>query len=512
MKIGFIRPPHLLWQIIGTTSDNFLMPLNFMALAAFLREKGRDDEIKIIDCPPFSIGWKSLGKILQQEKFDIACVSGITIYVNEMTRLLKIVKEINPKTITIGGGIHYTALPEESLENRDLDFIVRGEGEVTLLELILELHKHSPNFYNIKGLAFRSNGGIVKTEPRELIENLDSLPMSAYDLVPVEKYNVKGARFYGGATMEHSRGCAFNCKFCACWPIMGEREIINGKEIIYPKWRTKSPERTVDEIEYLYKKYNKKVYLFVDNTFNFDSNWNREFSELILRKGLKIEYRAYVRPDLMLRDEEEGILGLMVKAGFNSALIGIERPDDIELKELNKDISIEQVKRLGYLVKKKYPQLFIMGTFITGIRSESKESFKKLAKSYLELNSIIGWVASLILTPSPGTLAWEEAKQKGWIEIEDYSQHDWFHPIMSSEYLSRKEIFQLNLNLISKRIAQPIFILKGLFSRSETKRKMFWNVFFTGFRIKFEIIKKGGNPFKITQEKFQMRKPTWYDS
>jgi len=86
------------------------------------------------------------------------------------------------------------------------------------------------------------------------------------------------------------------------------------------------------------------------------------------------------------------------------------------------------------------------------------------------------------------------------------------HPFMPSEHLSREEIFQLNLGLMKQRTAQPLWALRGLFSRNQYKKRMYWGILFTAFQIHFEALKKGGNPFKITSDKFQMRKPKWYDS
>ena len=509
MKIGFIRPPHLLWQPIATEGDNFLMPLNFLTLAAFLRERGIRD-IKIIECPPLRMGWRSLRRKLEEERFDIVGVNAITVFVNEEARLLQMAKEINPRTITIGGGIHFTAVIEESLENYPfLDFIVRGEGEETLYELIQELLKSNPDFSSIKGIAFRDNGKIITTEPRPLIENLDSLPFPAYDLVPARRY-AKGSAYFGGATIEHSRGCAYDCSFCSCWSQMGERKLVNGEEQVYPRWRTKSPQRTLEEIKRLYYGYGLKHYIWVDDCWNFDPHWTEEFCDLIIKEKLKIGWWAFLRADLLLRDEKLGILEKIVKAGLSHALIGVERPDAGELAGLGKAQNPDAVRELYAILKRKYPRVFRMGTFITGIRSESKESFEKLKRYLLTLD--VDYPSCHPLTPHPGTPVWKEAKEKGWIEVNDYSQYDWYHPIMPSEHLSREEIFQLNLDLMKQRIAQPLWALRGLFSRNPYKRRMLWNILFTAFQIHFETLQKGGNPFKITQDKFQMRKPKWYDS
>jgi len=512
MKIGFIRPPQFLWQTIATEGNNFLMPLNFVALATFLRERGIKD-VKIIDCPRLKLGWKSLRKKIEEEKFDVIGVHQITLFVHEAAKLLKMVKEVNPKTITIGGGVHFTAMTEESLENYPfLDFIVRGEGEETLYELIQELMKSHPDFPSIKGIAFRDNGKIIKTEFRPLIENLDSLPFPAYDVLPLDLYRMKGARgaVFGGVTIEHSRGCAYNCRFCSCWPQMGERKLVNGEEQVFPRWRTKSPQRTLEEIKRLYYGYGVRDYVWVDDCWNFDSRWTEEFCNLIIKERLKIGWRAFLRVDLLLRDEKLGILEKMVKAGLSYVMIGIERGDAGELAGLGKAQNPEETRELCTLLKRKYPRVFRMGTLITGIRSETRESFKKVKRYFLSLD--IDYVSCHPLTPHPGTPVWKEAKEKGWIEVKDYSQYDWFHPIMPSEHLSREEIFQLNLDLMKQRAARPTWALRGLFSRNQYKKRMYWGILFTAFQIHFEALKKGGNPFRITSDKFQMRKPKWYDS
>ncbi len=125
IKILFIRPPYHLWPIINE-SDNFLMPLSFPCLAAYLKERIENIEVKVIDCLPLKIGWNSLKSIIQDEKPDVVGVGDKVCYMHEGMKVVKMVKEINPKTITVAGGHFHSHLPEYSLKNyRDLDFIIR---------------------------------------------------------------------------------------------------------------------------------------------------------------------------------------------------------------------------------------------------------------------------------------------------------------------------------------------------------------------------------------------------
>lgn len=485
------------------------MPQSLPCLAAVLRKESFD--VRVFDCAPIKMGWKSLSNLLREEKPDIIGVGDSeSLYAHEAIRVLNITKEINPHTITVAGGAHFPNLVEDSLLNQPIDFIVKGEGEYTLLELAKAIRDGEQNFRNIEGIAFKEDNMIVETDPRPLIENLDELPFPAYDLMPMHEYGK--ARFLfspGGITIHHSRGCIHTCKFCVWWTQMADRKIIDGKNILRPRWRTKSVERTIDEIKILYYKYNKRYLLFVDDSWNIDSSWNEHFAEAFLKEDIKIRWYAFMRADLLLRDEKKGILKKLAKSGLSHISIGVERVEDDELKNMGKTCySRDMIKECMLMLKNKYPQIFRQATFIVGTRNESRESFFQQVKYAREIEP--DYPAFHPLTPLPGTQLWEEVQRENLLEVKDFRYHDWYSPVMSSRYLSREEI-QYLIYVANKQFASPFWIIKGLFSPFEYKRNLYIWWFLVMLKIFFDLAKKFVNPFG-SSEYTVLIKPKWYDS
>ncbi len=508
MKVFLIRGPRYYWPFINEY-DNFLLPQSLVCLAAVLKKAGID--VRVIDCAPLKMGWNSLKNLLQEENPDIVGIGDSeSLYSHEAVRVLKTAREVNPKVITVAGGAHFSNLIQESLQNFPIDFIVRGEGEYSLLELIKELEKPNPDFKKVKGIAFRQDGQIVETPPRPLIDNLDELPFPAYELVPMQEYGKAKFLFSpGGTTIHHSRGCTNSCKFCVWWVQMAECKICDGKVKYYPKWRTKSVERTIEEIKLLYYKYKKHFMVFVDDSWNVNSSWNKEFAERLLNENMKLGWFAFMRADLILRDEKTGIFKKLVDSGLAHISIGVERADNTDLKDMGKNCySSDMIRECMYILKHKYPQVFRQATFIVGIRNETKESILNQVQYAKEIDA--DYPAFHPMTPVPGTEVWREANEKGWLEIKDFSYYDWITPVMSSKYLSREEIEDL-VYWANRKFISFTWIIKGLFSPFRVKRNMYIWWLLVILRIFIDSAARFINPFKV-KEYTRLVKPPWYES
>jgi len=507
-KVLLIRPPRYYWPFINEY-DNFMLPQSLPCLAAALRARGIT--VRPIDCMPLKIGWKTLADIIKTEQPNIIGVGDSeSLYANEAAKLVVMAKQINPAVTIIAGGAHFSNLTQESLRELPIDFIVKGEGEETLVELTRELDKKTPYFHKIKGIVFKEGDQIIETVPRPLMDNLDELPLPAYDLMPMNEYGK--ARFLfspGGITIHHSRGCVSNCSFCVWWVQMAQRTIKDGKTVLSPRWRTKSVGRTIEEIELLYHAYHKRSLVFVDDSWNVDPAWNDEFAEIMIKKRIKLKWFAFMRADFILRDEKLGIMEKLVKAGLSHVSIGAERASIEDLNNLGKQCyDTDTVKTAMHLLAKKYPQVFRQVTFIVGVRKETKETMlqqltyaKQLRPDYPAFHS---------LTPVPGTKLWDEAKRNDWLEVTDFSFFDWSTPVMPSEYLSRYEIDKL-LYILNKRYTTPLWLLRGLLSRYPYKRNMYiWWVIVV-VKMAWDSIGRLVNPFRF-KAYTRLIKPRWYDS
>ena len=474
-KIFIVKPPRKVWPYLSE-EDNYLLPQALPAIAAAIREKISDVDIKIIDCLPYKIGWKSLKKIISKNKPDLLLLSeSELVWVNEANKLAVFTKKASPKTKIIAGGVCYSFLPEFFLRKYPIDYIVIGEGERTIVELLNEIirgKERSKILKKIKGIAYKNSNKVVITQHRELEPNLDNFPLPAYDLMSMGHYTHLRNIFHPGAvTVYHSKGCVNNCKYCICWVSNAKRFKKNGKIIYKPCYRTKSVERTIKEIELLYKKYGVRSIVFTDDIWNQDPEWSKQFAKEILKRNIKIKWFAFLRAETVVRDEKLGILDLLVKAGLSHAVIGVERLNDKEMRDLKRNSSKKITFQAFNILKRRYPQVFRQGTFIMGTRNENKESMIDLLKQIKKLD--IDMPSFSPLTPLPGTPLYEEAKKNGRIESENFEDYDWFTPIMSSEHLSRDEIEDL-MNYVNRKHFDLKKFLLNLFSPYAYKRKMYY--------------------------------------
>lgn len=517
-KVILVRPPRYLWPFINE-SDNFLLPLGLPCIAAAIRKGLPDIEIKIIDCPPLKIGWQALRKILEAEKPDMVGAGEEALYHHEAVKLFELVKEVNPAAITVAGGHFFSWMIEHSLNKFQIDVIVRFEGEETIVELI-KAFINNKDLSLVKGIAYKKDGQVFKTPLRPLVEDLDSLPLPAYDLMPMGKYSPFGYLWPQSATLEHSRGCVDKCNFCSLWTFWGrhKKADIEKEELeVMPRYRTKSVERTLEEVDIVYKKYNRRYIIWADPTFNVDPKWTNEFCEGLLKRGYKdLYWWAFLRADYLLRDEKSGILEKMVRAGLIHPLIGVERGCTEDLRKIKKSVyTRDLVKEVFLIFKKKYPQVFRQGTFITCLPFDTRESMLNLVKYAVEID--IDYPAFHPVAPVPGTLLYLEALKDNLLVEKDFKKYDWATPIMrSSNGLSTQEFARLNMELNKRYVlCRPHWLIRGLFSPYKHKRGLYWWFFRNTIKMMF----LGFKDTILRRKKFEgitgfmrLRKPEWYDS
>lgn len=517
-KVLLVRPPRYLWPFINE-SDNFLLPLGLPCIAAAIRASLPHISVKIIDCPPLKIGWNSLAKIIKDEKPDVVGAGEEALYHHEAVRLFQLAKDLNPQIITVGGGHFFSWMLEHSLRKYAVDFIVRFEGEETIVEL-LKAFDEGRDYSHLRGIAYKREGGVVQTPLRPLIQDLDSLPVPAYDLMPMGKYAPFGYLWPQSVTLEHSRGCVDKCSFCSLWTFWGRHnrtDIEKGELDVMPRYRTKSVRRMLEEVDIVYKKYQRRYIIWADPTFNVDPAWTDEFCEGLLKKNYKdLYWWAFLRADFLLRDERRGILEKMVRAGLVHPLIGIERGCTEDLKILRKSAyTRDLIKEVFGIFKKKYPQVFRQGTFVTCLPSDTRESMLNLVRYAVEID--IDYPAFHPVAPVPGSYLYQEARKNGAIAERDFRKFDWSTPVMrSNSGLSREELAELNMELNKRYVLyRPHWLIRGLFSRYRHKRGLYrWFFFNTMRMIFFEVRDKlfGRRKTDGATGFMRLRKPYWYEN
>ncbi|HMK56899.1 MAG TPA: radical SAM protein, partial [Dissulfurispiraceae bacterium] len=253
---------------------------------------------------------------------------GITTDTRRFRGALKIAERARQQGCkVVMGGSHPGFADEEILGSGLVDYIVRGEGEVTF-PLLLDALQSGSDPSSVAGISYISNGNIKRTSAPALIEDLDALPMPARHLVDMELYKRKGLK-YGGqrpvAVISSSRGCPYNCSFCITPQMYGK------------KWRARSASSVVSEIEHVYHKYGYRAFAFCDDNFTVSPQRVKDICSLIIEKGLDIWWWCLSSPALLLKNED--MVGLMAKAGTKTVYIGVESANPAALKEFNKGIT-----------------------------------------------------------------------------------------------------------------------------------------------------------------------------
>jgi magnesium-protoporphyrin IX monomethyl ester (oxidative) cyclase len=329
-RILLINPRTYPGESINIVEDKH-PPLGLAYLAAFIRSKGYP--VDILDMPASNISDENISTYVKAKGYDIVGITGMTHQITNGCSLAKEIKRQNPQVKIIFGGVHATFCFDELLEgNRYIDFIIRGEGELTFLEFLKALERGENNFHDIKGLAFfdKDTKRIIATGDRDFIPDLDVLPLPARDLLPIHEY-LRGETIFGNPMLEiiASRGCPYGCIFCSS-PEFWKRKV-----------RFRSVDGVINEIEHLLSKYPARYFIFVDDGFTFRKDFLYSFCEKIIKNKLNIKWRCLARVDHVNRE----MLVLMKKAGCVKICYGVESGNQVILDFANKGISIGQVKR-----------------------------------------------------------------------------------------------------------------------------------------------------------------------
>lgn len=390
IDILFINPyPDL---ATGINEATISPPLGLAYLAAVLRDDGFS--VKIIDANVLKIkNAKLIEEIrLMQPRF-------IGISMNIITsepgyRLVQALKGQGINSKIILGGVTPTTGPESCLERANADFLVIGEGENTLLELIRREHEGNYSYDTVRGIAFRKNGRIIVTPPRERIMDLDTLPFPAYEFLPdLRKYKTR-ARGFPVASIFTSRGCPYSCIFC--------NKAVFGRKITFY-----SVKRVLDEIGFLIKNYGARQIDVMDDNFIF----NRDRAIEILDGIIKRRYKIYINLQNGVRADtiDEELIKKMRLAGVYKIGFGVESGDKFILKKIKKNLDLDKVISATRLAKKY--GMVVYGFFILGLPGETRESMEKTIEFAIEMDPTIANFC--IALPFPGAEMYDIVEKEG---------------------------------------------------------------------------------------------------
>ena len=323
-------------------------PLSLMYLASYLKKFGLEAKIYELgifnikeaefkkNCVRFGLSDQKILGILKKEKPKIVGITSMySVYYGDVMEIARTVKKFDKNIKVVLGGNHPSSYFRFILKDKNVNFVVIGEGEQTFLELCTDILKKREKFRRIKGLSFRQNGKIVKTNPRKLIKNLDKIPFPDYDQVDFEQYlSVARDNPYlmrqPVAGIVTSRGCPGNCVYCTVKAVWGRT------------WRGRSPQDVVDEIEYLVERYGVREIAFLDDSASVNKvRWNGICDEISKRK-LDIKW---ITPNGIAHwTLDKPTLKKMYQSGCYRVTFGIESGNVDTRKFLGKPYPLKQAK------------------------------------------------------------------------------------------------------------------------------------------------------------------------
>ena len=435
MNVLLVNPPSSgIFKTVGFQ----LPPLSLLYPAAYLEAHSYPVTIK-----DFCIE----GKIDKNFDFSQYPVVGITTDTTRYPSALKIAHMAKKSgCFVVMGGPHTQFAYEEVLNTNLVDCIVDGEGEVTFCELVGHVRKGN-DIGEVKGISFKRNGRIVKTAPREAIQDLNKLPLPARHLINMNAYYITKLGDRPITSIVTSRGCPSNCSFCSSSKFFGT------------KWRWRSVPSIMEELEEIYFKYNFRAVAFVDDNFTTNPQRVIELAEEIMRRKLDIWWWNFSRIDTLAKNEE--MIRTMARAGAKTIYTGIESVNPDTLKEFRKQITPSMAITAVNMLKKHNFNIF--ASYILGGLSDTVKSINETIKFSINLDTNVAQYT--ILTPYPGTEVYNQVKEK--IFNKKHGAYDGQHLVFKHQNISsvRMHWLLLKANFLfytrsKKAICDLLYVLK----------------------------------------------------
>jgi radical SAM superfamily enzyme YgiQ (UPF0313 family) len=438
MKLLFVTPPMDNWVRWGP-KHIACNPLHAQ-LAAYVREKKAAD-VAVLDCRALGLSEAEMIERIREESPDAVFLGTRLITDGGATPIVRFIeaveklKENFPGLITIMGGLAVSAIAKDLLALApQLDHVILGEAEPTLVELLEELKSGKPRIDEVMGLAYRKGEKTVLTPPRPLLPDLNQLPMPAYDLFPMDKY-MGFSRIENFNEAVTSRGCEGACSFCYEWGLIDPRR--SGDFFVH---RTRSGKLVADEMELLNRTYGVKALNFLDDDFNSERQKMVDLLDELEKRDLDLQWFFMARARNLIRDAD--LIPRMRKAGCYQVLFGIEVGTDEELANIHKTKEPYTVDDLKWLVRLlRQNDISTVGTFMSGFWEDDAEKIKNRFRVVDEIDPDSGVL--MLLTPMPGSPVWRQALKDSRIESLDLENWDAVHTIMPTRHLSRKDLGDL---------------------------------------------------------------------
>ncbi|MBA4356648.1 MAG: hypothetical protein C0405_02855 [Desulfovibrio sp.] len=437
MRTLLINPPWVrrqgnIWQDVASV----MPPLGLAWLAAQLERA--DHPVAILDAHAERQDWETLPARLQGfGPLDVVGITATTSLIGNALALARLVRALFPKALVVLGGVHPTVLPEEVLAEPSVDLVVRGEGELTLLDIV-----SGADWRMIPGVSFRDGAGFVHNPDRELVPDLDSLAQPAYHLLPMSRYYpAAGAyRRLPAISMLATRGCPGRCTFC--YRLFGKRI------------RTRSGRRLAEEARMLQDRFGIREICFYDDTFTVVRKEVEAFLDGLRDLKVDLTWSCFSRVDAV----DEDILRRMKQAGCHQIMYGVESASPEILRNIGKRITLEKVEDAIRMTKRV--GIDVRAAFMIGNPGETRQSLEDTMNFAIRLNPDL--VIFNIATPFPGTEMFQWAEEHGLLTTKDWEDYDLSRPVMTLPTLAQADLERFYSRAYRRFYLRPGYILQRL--------------------------------------------------
>ncbi len=419
MKVLLINPA---WKVINDRNMwrkviSCCPSLGLAYIAAALEQKKH--EVLFLDMQAENYSPDDVLALLQGDKYtglDYVGITATSPLINCAFKLAEVIKLKFPDVKVVFGGVHSTILFEEVFKDKHVDIVVRGEGELTMCDIVggVELSK-------ILGISYRVGDKVVSNPDRPNIEDLDDLPIPAYHLMPINKYGPSLGSYKRLPAMPilATRGCPGACTFCY--------RSFKGKV------RSRSAKKIIEEIKVLQRDYGIKEINFYDDTFTALRSNVEEFCILIIEEKIDVTWSCLTRVNYVDKD----LFRLMKSAGCHQVMFGVESGVQEILDKMNKRVTLDQVRKAVAICKEV--GIETRAAYMIGNIGETKEMMERTFDFAVQLDT--DYAQFNILTPYPGTRVWDLAVKNGWLRVKNYEYSDMGDtPTMALPTVSWEEI------------------------------------------------------------------------
>lgn len=471
------------FQNLGSDLAGIEPPFWIVVLAAFLRKNSFT--VSVIDSNAENISPQETAKRIFDLDPLLSCVivygsqpSASTQNMTNAGRICTAIKEVCDCKIALGG-LHPSALPKITIEEESVDFVIEGEGPITILELLNTLKKRNTDFSKVPGLWYYDQG--LKSNPRpKIIQDLNLfLPLGAWDLLPMELYRAHNWHCFDDienrqpyAAIYTSLGCPYNCVFCCINAPFGK-----------PGIRYRSPDLVIDEIQFLVQNYGIKNLKIVDELFVLNENHYMPIVDKIIQLKIVLNIWCYARVDTIKSEN----LGKMKKAGINWLALGIETANPEVRNGAKKCMKTKDIK---YVVRRIQDEgIRVIGNYIFGLPDDSSVTMEETLQMAIDLNCEFANFYSAMAYP--GSRLYDIAISNRWElpkEWHGFSQHSYHTLPLPTKYLSAKDVLKFRddsfhryfnnavyLEMIEDKFGQVIKNHIIRMSSVKLKRKLFEN-------------------------------------